>query len=464
MQLKKAQEFIEKRAYKLSLSLKSAPLTVGFSGGADSTLALLIAKKLQDLDKNFKVTVVHCIHGLDADDPIWLSHCKKFCENLGVPLITPKLNIVYQNRISPEDSSRQERYRALLEVSGKQGYLVLGHQADDVIEGFLLALKRGSGPKGLANMQTLIKDERGTILRPLLDLHKTEIEEILKALGYDFVFDISNTYLKFERNFVRLKVLPLLRERFSGIDEAILRSAKLCALEHELAERYLEDYAYRYINESEGFLEVKNLNLNDEALLLSLIRKFLVTCTGLAPDFSQVKESLNLLQGSADQEGQINLGPYLIKRFRDKLYVLKESLAQESGTFSIKLPKDGEKFGEGLVLKDFSYQIERLNLSDAVEGAFNCDEESVTLDFNKKGSMRLKPYKRQHSRELKKLFAFYEIPLWQRQAVPLIEDDKAQVLALGALFSCEKLALNKPCFALKIFDLKNKRYLKENLI
>ena len=210
-------------------------------------------------------------------------------------------------------------------------------------------------------------------------------------------------------------------------------------------------------------MKVGDLNLEDEALLLGLIRKFLVKFSKLPPDFSQVKESLNLLQGSADQEGQINLGSYLIKRFRDKLYVLKESLAQDSGTFSLKLPKEGEKLGEILVLKDFTYQIERLSLTKAVEGAFNCDEESVTLDFNKKGSMRLKPYQRSHSRELKKLFSFYEIPLWQRQALPLIRDEKAQVLALGALFSCAKLDLKKPAFALKVFDLKNKRYLKENL-
>ena len=160
------------QAYGLKKRLvasRSAKAVVGLSGGLDSTLALLVACKMQEIDPRFTVLACHCIHGLDADDPIWLKHCQDLCLRLKVKLVTPKLNIVYGNGVSPEDASRKERYRALLENLSSNGYLMLGHQADDQVENLLLALKRGSGPRGLGGMSAVTCDNRGTVVRPLLD-------------------------------------------------------------------------------------------------------------------------------------------------------------------------------------------------------------------------------------------------------------------------------------------------------
>lgn len=222
-------------------------LNVGMSGGADSTLVLVLACALRD-DYGYQVQAVHCIHGLDPDDEIWLQHNRKLCSKLQVTLITPVLHIVYGGGVSPEEVSRKERYRALLELTSQEtDCLLLGHQADDQVENFMLALKRGSGPQGLSGMKVLTEDERGTLVRPLLFLYKVEVEQILSDLGFTYVYDLSNGYLKFERNYMRLKVMPVLRERFAGIDKAILRSQRLCAIEHDLAQRYIAELAIKAI-------------------------------------------------------------------------------------------------------------------------------------------------------------------------------------------------------------------------
>lgn len=222
-------------------------LNVGMSGGADSTLVLVLACALRD-DYGYQVQAVHCIHGLDPDDEIWLQHNRKLCSKLQVTLITPVLHIVYGGGVSPEEVSRKERYRALLKLTSQEtDCLLLGHQADDQVENFMLALKRGSGPQGLSGMKVLTEDERGTLVRPLLFLHKVEVEQILSDLGFTYVYDLSNGYLKFERNYMRLKVMPVLRERFAGIDKAILRSQRLCAIEHDLAQRYITELAAKAI-------------------------------------------------------------------------------------------------------------------------------------------------------------------------------------------------------------------------
>src|SRR5574344_327229 len=303
----KAIQVLDELAFKIISTIGPTRLVLGLSGGADSTLVLIIAKRVRQLDPRYKVLAVHCIHGLDEDDPIWFNHCTALCKSLDVDLVTPKLNIVYGNGKSPEDVSRQERYRALLENLDDKSVLMLGHQADDQVESFLLALKRGSGPYGLSGMRYMLKDERGTILRPLLELHKREIIEIIEALGYDYVFDISNTYLKFERNFIRLKVLPLLKERFSGIEKSILRSSLLCSYEHDLASRYAKEYFDLAYDRDNDCLCIDKLDLKDEPLVTSIMRLFICTKVVMPPEFNTVLLAVKLCSIGPDQNMSVSL-------------------------------------------------------------------------------------------------------------------------------------------------------------
>lgn len=288
-------------------------LVVGMSGGPDSTLALVLAVALQQ-SYGYRVTAVHCIHGLDPDDAIWLKHNQDLCASLGVTLKTPRLNIVYGAGRSPEEVSRAERYQALLRELQADSCLVLGHQADDQVENLLLALKRGAGPQGLGGMKLLTQDERGLLLRPLLALHKSEIEQILTQLGFDFVYDLSNSYLKFERNFVRLKILPLLRERFAGIDKALLRSQQLCAYEHDLAERLVAEKLGAYLTTNvygaEGYsFNFAHLDVGDRPLLIMLLRSWVQQTVGFSAELNLLEHCSELMLKPHDRNGEVLFAP-----------------------------------------------------------------------------------------------------------------------------------------------------------
>lgn len=289
-------------------------LVVGLSGGPDSTLALVLAVVMQHFF-GYQVTAVHCIHGLDPDDAIWLEHNQKLCALLDVELKTPQLNIVYGEGRSPEEVSRAERYRALLQELSESSCLVLGHQADDQIENFLLALKRGAGPNGLAGMSMVTCDQRGTLLRPLLALHKSEIEQILTELNVPFVYDLSNSYLKFERNFMRLKIMPALRERFAGIDKAILRSQQLCSYEHDLAERYAVDkmqaclVSGRVTGVDGECLDFYLLDLSDKAIVILVLRAWFYRVLGLYLELNQLESCYELMLKPHDKNGEVLLSP-----------------------------------------------------------------------------------------------------------------------------------------------------------
>lgn len=411
---------------------RAAPrrLVCGISGGADSTLALLVCLKAREFNPSIELLAVHCIHGLDADDPIWLAHCRKLCQKLGAELETPRLHIVYGGGRSPEEVSRAERYSALLSrLHG--GILVLGHQADDMEESFLLALKRGSGPKGLSGMEYLVRDSRGTIVRPLLRLHKRQIEEILAALGLTFVYDISNSYLKFERNFFRLKVLPLLRTRFKGIDTAILRSQRLCAQEHELAEAYARERLPSMLQKSpyaKGWqaLSCSAIAASGEALSNLCMRIFLEQFTELPPESSLVEEAVRLCRTSSDQNGLVKLGDLQLRRSGDLLMAVKPAALPPAGSFTLAV-------GGDLVLGGYRYSL--VPSSDR-KMAFRVDG-AVELEFGAKGSTRLHPLWRSKGRELKKLFSECSIPYWERGAYPLVRARGGEILALGGVFACQ---------------------------
>lgn len=445
-------------------------LHVGMSGGSDSTLVLVLACALRER-YGYQVQAIHCIHGLDPDDDIWLQHNQDLCTKLGVPLHTPVLNIVYGQGLSPEDSSRQERYRALLELTDpQQAFLLLGHQADDQVENFLLALKRGSGPQGLAGMRMVTHDDRGFLVRPILDLHKVELEQILSDLGYAFVYDLSNGYLKFERNYIRLKVLPSLRQRFAGIDKAILRSQKLCAYEHELAQRYVQEHAPAFLCKVSyapyQALDTTNLDLTDRALVTMVIRHFLATTLeaqgyGSSVDYNLIERCYELLLREHDANGCLKVAntPYVAATFLHYLCLYEPEGAASLAAYQ------GEHFlalGQELPIGKSVYSLEAIEPTELLANPqlqgqvfrlpkleFAQSEQTqsepapstdgVWLDFNYTQSLKLKPRLRQHSREIKKLFIENQVAPWLRKAIPLVrscQNTKSQSGAKASVESC----------------------------
>lgn len=355
-------------------------IVIGLSGGADSTLALVLAHKMRELF-SYEVEAVHCIHKLDPDDDIWLHNNQKLCERFKIDLSTPELNIRYDLGFSPEEISRDERYRTLCGYLSDKSMLFMGHQADDLAESFMLALKRGSGPQGLQGMKYLTFDTRGLIVRPLLDLHKIEVEQILRSLNVPTVFDLSNSYTKFERNFVRLRVLPLMRERFVSIDESILRSQELIKIEHELAERLVSEKLVQYVKKDErlnlSYFDYEKLDLNDYSLTVMLLRAFFNQVLDEPVEFNYVESLYSLMLGAHDCNGEleieVNHQTYVVTTHKKRAYVFNKDYINEDIPRSIELKLNlaitsshvesydeshGERHGEGHVESHIEDHVE----------------------------------------------------------------------------------------------------------
>ncbi len=203
-------------------------ILVAFSGGPDSVFALHFLEKFK---RKYKIDLraVHFNHRLrgkesDADEIF----SKEFCKNRSIPFEVIKLKVKSfskKNKISIEEAARNLRYNNLQQLAEKtlSTKIVTAHNQSDNTETILLNLFSGTGFSGFSG----IPIQRSNIIRPFLCLTKQEISDYLEHEKISFRVDSSNMKDDYKRNYIRNRILPLIRLKLNpAIDEALFRSSK----------------------------------------------------------------------------------------------------------------------------------------------------------------------------------------------------------------------------------------------
>jgi tRNA(Ile)-lysidine synthase len=212
-------------------------LCVAFSGGADSTALLVALAQLRSAPRALRA--VHVDHRLHPDSPRWAARALEQAAALGVPCTVLRVRIARRRGESPEALARAARYRALGGVLADGEVLLTAHHQDDQLETLLLQLLRGAGVAGLAAMPEVMRFARGWLVRPLLTRSRAELLAWVKRAGADHLEDPSNLDERFDRNFLRQRVLPVIRQRWPGAAATVNRAARHAAE----AQRLLESLA-----------------------------------------------------------------------------------------------------------------------------------------------------------------------------------------------------------------------------
>ena len=203
------------------------------SGGVDSMVMLHKIASLSPRPDFFVVTVNHGIRKEAESDCQFVVN---YCKQLGVKCKVVKVDVptyCEQKKVSIETGARILRYKAF--ESLKVDCVCLAHNANDNAETVLMHILRGSGARGASG----IKKQNGKYLRPILDLTREQIEQYAKEHKIPFVKDCTNDDVKYTRNFVRHKVLPLLTELNPAAQQNVLRFAENISRDDE----YLESLA-----------------------------------------------------------------------------------------------------------------------------------------------------------------------------------------------------------------------------
>jgi tRNA(Ile)-lysidine synthase len=199
-------------------------LCVALSGGPDS-VALLAA--LAALPAPLPLRAIHVNHHLQPQADAWMRACRRLGRALGVPVSVRHVAVVAGRGDSLEAVAREARYAALRAALRPDEALLTAHHLDDQFETLLLMLMRGSGVHGLASMPATQAFGRGWVLRPLLGERRATAAAFVARRGLPHVLDESNADERFDRNFLRRRVTPLLEGRWPGAARAVARSARL---------------------------------------------------------------------------------------------------------------------------------------------------------------------------------------------------------------------------------------------
>lgn len=179
---------------------------VGFSGGADSTMVLLIANHFKKI-YNFNIKAVHFEHGLRGNEALGdAKHCVDFCNDMNIDIEVVHLNLKNSSQI--EGIARQARLDWWNDNCDENSVVMLGHHLDDQIENFLIRMSRGSNITGLIGIRSISKMNKFTIIRPLLETSKKDIEKYLTDENFDWVIDNTNNDCICQRNYIRNELLP----------------------------------------------------------------------------------------------------------------------------------------------------------------------------------------------------------------------------------------------------------------
>ena len=217
---------------------KNKNIVVGLSGGADSVCLLYVLAALRK-KLGLQLCAVHVHHGLrgveaDADE----AYVRDICRAWDVPLKAMRIDaaaLAKQWGIGCEESGRRARYEIFEEclqgMGGCRGAIAVAHHRDDCAETLLFHMFRGTGLDGMAGIRPVRKTERESmIIRPLLEIGKTEIESFLQEKGISWRIDSTNTGEDYTRNRIRNRVLPYAeKEICSGAGAHLAKEAQLLA-------------------------------------------------------------------------------------------------------------------------------------------------------------------------------------------------------------------------------------------
>lgn len=211
-------------------------VVVACSGGPDSLALLHIMWRLQR-ELGISLAAAHVDHMLRGDaGRADARFVQEFCATLGVPCSVTAVDVparVKQTGQSVEEAARELRYRCLHRCAARYGpstKIAVGHNLDDQAETVLLHLLRGAGSRGLAGMAP--RTPTG-IIRPLLTVTRRDIEAYCREHGLTPRRDATNWDTTFTRNKVRLELLPLLRRRFNpNVSRLLAQTAQVLREEH----------------------------------------------------------------------------------------------------------------------------------------------------------------------------------------------------------------------------------------
>ena len=424
-------------------------IIVGVSGGADSVCLLRV---LLEIGKVIPITiqVVHVEHGIRGWEAYEdMEFVEALCKKFGIDCAVYHYNIpeiAAERKLSEEEAGRMLRYETFEQEKKKYDHLgnvkiAVAHNKNDNAETVLLNLVRGSGIAGLSGIMPV----RGSIIRPLLDKERYQIEKYLEEIQQDYRIDSTNLGNDYARNKIRHKILTELENVNSGAIKNIDSAARKIAQADDYLSKILEKEFENMVTVTgkEWCLDVEKLMEADDFVKNQIVLQAMYQCAGSRKDIGQIHVEAVLGLLAKESGKQLSL-PYEMKAFRTygNIKLKKECLEEncESETFEVLINSQGQY---NIPYRTESFEVVLENVAEKNKKNLNIEQKTYTkcFDYDKiKDSLVIRTRrtgdflvidKEGHRQSLKSFFINHKIEREKRDQILLVADGSHIVWIIG---------------------------------
>ncbi len=364
---KSINDFLVKDLY-LDNDLK---IVIGVSGGCDSVVLFDILANLS-IENKYQLYIAHYDHSLRKESFKDMEYVRDLAKKYNVKFFTKKENVKdYANKksMSVEEAARVLRYEFFEEITEKveASFLALAHNANDSAETFFINLFRGTGLSGLSGIpqkRPLNKDV--TIIRPIINLSRKEVEEYASKRELIWVEDITNKMNIYLRNKIRNELLPFIQETFDkDIVNSVNKTSKLINAADVFIYHKVKKYVTDVIIEKKtSYIEIdlRKLFLYDDfvkAEIVGLILKNNFEFINVTQNI--LKNILNLYYLEPGANFPIN-DKLIAYKDRDTIFIARNQLFRDK---SVTIDIIGEFRFENKIFKLSKVPKTKINYDDA---------------------------------------------------------------------------------------------------
>ncbi len=420
-------------------------IVVGFSGGPDSTALVHLLYRFKE-HYNIRLVCAHLNHKFrpgDAEEDA--KYVQAFCRERGIRCIVECEDVprmAAREGLSPEQAGRRARYDLFNRVMQGEGFnkIAVAHNRDDQVETVLMRLIRGAGVEGLGG----IKPVRGNIIRPLLEVPRSMIEDYCKEHRLNPVTDKTNLSPVYFRNRIRLELLPYLRDNYnSNIDRAVLGAARVLRWENDFISGAARDEFSRLAEEQgTGRLEfsVEKLLELHTAVLWRVLRMAVEHLLGDANNLELVHiEKLYALLEKGETGKRINLPRGIVAGVEYGRFFVARQPHPAGGieeTYRLAVPGSTSIHEAGGVIETKVFDME-----DYKRERNTADDRRAFLDLAKTGRNlvvtgrkkgdRFNPLGMAGTKKLKDFFIDQKVPRNKRDLVPIVRSGRDIIWIAG---------------------------------
>jgi len=424
---------------RYNMFARTARVGVAVSGGADSLCLLHLLSELAP-QWDLALTVLHLNHGLRGEESRGdAEFVRQQAQRLGWPVIVHQATLPADGNL--EQAAREARIEFFHSAmqSARLDCVATGHTRSDQAETVLFRFLRGSGTAGLAGIRPAT---HRYVVRPLIELTRTEIEQYLRIRNLEWRDDSTNATLQFARNRIRHQLMPQLEHEWNpAIRETLAQTAEWARAEEAYWEAEIDRLAADRLTTHIGFVLTNAAALAGLPLAVArrLVRRAIERAKGdlRGIDFGHVEAILALAAGG-EGHGRLQApGLDVLRSFEWLRFGVLGSYSKGDRAYSVEATVPGVVRAEAAGVEISLELIEKPETFDSSHcvynggvGYFDWGRLSGRLVLrNWRPGDQYQPIGRSREEKIKTLFQEFRIPIWERRHWPVLTDGESIVWA-----------------------------------